>query len=148
MSTRCNVIVTDSYGAKIMFYRHSDGYPSGVAPTLGEFLNLVKTNRLRENAEQSAGWLVVLGYEEYSQGAYGNDLAKMRANREGTNMSGWKVGAYEPASGLHGDIEYLYEIDVSAKTIKGWHHNGSAKGSSVTPELQREINKVLALPIA
>lgn len=141
MSTRCNVIISDAYGARIMFYRHSDGYPSGVAPTLGEFLRLVQTNRLRDNAEQSAGWLIVLGYEEYSAGDYGNDLTKMRSNTEGTSMSGWKVGAYEPSVGLHGDIEYLYEIDVSAKTIKGWHHNGDTKGASVTKELRKEIDK-------
>lgn len=141
MSTRCNVVVTDEFGAKIMFYRHSDGYPSGVAPTLGEFLRLVKTNRLRDNAEQSAGWLIVLGYEEYSQGDYGNDLAKMRGNTEGTNMSGWKVGAYEPSTGIHGDIEYLYEIDLKAKALKGWHHDGERKGASVTRELLAEVMK-------
>lgn len=141
MSTRCNVIIKDAYSTEIMFYRHSDGYPSGVAPTLGEFLRLVKTNRLRDNAEQSAGWLILLGYEEYSEGAYGNDLAKMRGNTEGTNMSGWKVGAYEPSAGIHGDIEYLYEIDLGAKTLKGWRHDGTRKGGSVTKELLAEVAK-------
>ncbi len=148
MSTRCNVIVKDSFGDQIMFYRHSDGYPEGVARTLGEFLALVKANKLRDNAEQSAGWLIVLGYEEYApdpeRGKYdfGNDLAKMRANTEGTNLSGWKVGAYEPCTKLHRDIDYLYEVDLQNKTLKGWRHNGERKGKCVTAELNAEIAKL------
>ena len=33
MSTRANIILKDSYD-KLYFYRHCDGYPEGVAPTL------------------------------------------------------------------------------------------------------------------
>lgn len=65
----------------------------------------------------------------------------MRGNTDGTNMSGWKVGAYEPSTGIHGDIEYLYEIDLKAKALKGWHHDGERKGASVTRELLAEVMK-------
>jgi len=135
MSTRCNVIIKDAYGCELTFYRHSDGYPSGVAPTLTELLTLVKTDRLRDNVEQCAGWLIVLGHEEYAE--Y-NSLTKMRANRNGTGIDGWKVGAYEPSCGIHSDIEYLYEIDLAAKTLRGWEHDGDNKGNEVTSELHIE----------
>ena len=136
MSTRCNVIIKDRFGVEFIFYRHNDGYPKGVAPTLGEFIKLVRTDRLRDNAGQSAGWLVVLGYEEYRK--Y-NDLSKMRTNTKGTNLDGWKVGAYEPSSGIHTDIEYLYEIDLAAKTLRGWEHDGETKGAEVTDQLTAVI---------
>ena len=29
----------------------------------------------------------------------------------------WKVGAFEPTTGQHGDIEYLYTIDLIAEVI-------------------------------
>jgi hypothetical protein len=32
-------------------------------------------------------------------------------------MSDWKCGAYEPTTGIHGDIEYLYVVDLAAKEI-------------------------------
>ena len=132
MSTRCNIIIKDSY-TSLTFYRHSDGYPSGVAPTLCEFLDLVKRGCIRDNTSQAAGWLIVLGHEEYGAGDHGNDLTKMRAAKD--SFSTWKVGAYEPTSGIHGDIEYLYEIDLSAKTLRGWRHRGGEKGAEVTAEL-------------
>lgn len=141
MSTRANVIIKDGYGDEIMFYRHSDGYPEGVAATLGEFISLVKEGRIRDNAEQSAGWLILLGHEEYAKGGYGSTLDSVRKNKD-TNISGWKVGAYEPSVDIHGDIEYLYEIDLKAKTLRGWHYHvweKMAKGEEVTGELDKAI---------
>lgn len=29
----------------------------------------------------------------------------------------WKVGAIEPTTGIHGDIDYLYTIDLITKEI-------------------------------
>lgn len=144
MGTRCNVILIDLFGHELIFYRHSDGYPSGVAPTLGEFIKLIRTDKLRTNVEQSGGWLILLGYEEYSAPPYGNDLAKMRDNTRGTNLYGWKVGAYEPSVGIHLDIEYLYEIDLAAKTLRGWHHDGKTKGEEVTDEIIAAIDAAAA----
>lgn len=144
MSTRCNVIVKDSFGDQIMFYRHCDGYPEGVAKTLGEFIQLVRDNKLRDNAEQAAGWLIVLGYEEYLSS---NSLQAMRTNTQGTSVDGWKVGAYEPCLQLHTDIEYLYEIDLVSKTIRAWEmHYSDKKGKEVTKALEREIKKLAKKP--
>lgn len=133
MSTRCNVIIKDSdFGTtrELIFYRHCDGYPEGVAKTLGTFLKYVKSGRFRDNVGQSAGWLIVLGHQE--DGAESN-----------SDFFDWKVGSYEPSTCIHGDIEYLYEIDLTKKTIEGWNHNGESKGKSVTKKLNDLIKKVV-----
>jgi hypothetical protein len=112
MSTRAQIIVKDEHDA-VWFYRHSDGYPSGTLPTLERFLSWVKAGRIRDNAEQAAGWLVLIGHEEYrAEGHVG-----FEPNHTGKGMD-WKVGAYEPCAPVtHGDIEYLYTVDLTAKTI-------------------------------
>ena len=108
MSTRCQVIVKDSYD-EVWFYRHSDGYPEGVKETLSTFISWVKEGKIRDNAEQAAGWIVILGHVEYNV-----------PNVPDTNdrFSGWKCGAYEPCSPeKHGDIEYLYTVDLDKKEV-------------------------------
>jgi len=104
MSTRANIIITDG-DDKLYFYRHSDGYPEGTMPTLNQFLDKVKKGEIRDNVSQSAGWLIVIGHEEYAK------------NREEYEHTRWKVGAYEPTTCIHGDIEYLYVIDLEKKEI-------------------------------
>lgn len=114
MSTRCQVIVKDRY-SEIWFYRHSDGYPEGVAETLNQFLQYVKDGKIRDNAEQAAGWLIIIGHKEYMEQM--PDYYKDEPT--GTeSFAGWKVGAYEPSvSKEHGDIEYLYTVDLERKEI-------------------------------
>lgn len=102
MSTRANIII-ESRGEYLIFYRHSDGYPEGTLPSLNEFLDLVKKGVIRDNVSQAAGWLILIGHQEY-EGSY--------------PPKEWKVGAYEPTYRIHGDIEYLYILDLREKTIK------------------------------
>jgi len=102
MSTRANIIIKDG-NEKLWFYRHSDGYPEGTLPTLNKFLNLIKEGKIRDNISQAAGWLILIGHEEYGSK---------------NPLYDWKVGAYEPTIGRHGDIEYLYTIDLEKKEIK------------------------------
>lgn len=135
MSTRANIIIKDDYD-KLIFYRHSDGYPEGVAPTLNEFIQLVRDGKIRNNVSQAAGWLIALGQEEYETSL------KNISSADSNSLSNWKVGAYEPTTEIHGDIQYLYEIDLKHKTLEGWHYKGSIfggvgkKGASVTAELE------------
>ena len=115
MSTRCQVAVIDKYTnpeKPILFYRHSDGYPEGVKDTLDEFCDLIKSGRIRNNDEQAAGWLIVLGVKEYS-GISGINFQTL-APPENPSFSDWKVGAYEPCSVYHGDIEYFHVVHVEA----------------------------------
>ena len=112
MSTRANIVIKDG-NEELWFYRHSDGYPEGAMPLLEKFMNAVKDKTIRNNITQASGWLILLGAEEY----------KVRAdftheNYKGIREKDWKVGSIEPTTGRHGDIEYLYTLDLETKTIK------------------------------
>ena len=124
MSTRCHVVVIDDFtdpGKCVMFYRHSDGYREGVEPTLNRFCELVNEGVLRDNAEQSAGWLVLLGAQEYEP--YRRMSGLSVSENDGVfqpptleemlkNPATWKVGSYEPCCDWHGDIEYIHVVDL------------------------------------
>lgn len=109
MSTRANIVVKDGID-ELWFYRHSDGYPQGAMPLLQEFVELIKSKKIRDNISQASGWLIMLGAQEYQQ-----SVDKMKENKIG--FSDWKVGSIEPTTGQHGDIEYLYTVDLPTKTI-------------------------------
>ena len=119
MSTRANVILKEGKN-KLYFYRHSDGYPKGTMPTLEILSKWIKTGKVRKDLTQVSGWLVILGALEYStipqietekEIILGReyDCPKMDTIQDPTD---WKAGAYEPTTGIHGDIEHLYTIDV------------------------------------
>lgn len=131
MSTRANIILKDG-SEQLFFYRHSDGYPEGCLPLLEKFLSWVKGGNLRDNLSQSAGWLILLGAIEY------NSIPKFRTQETGfpggkvygniesaepplNNGLDWKVGSIEPTTDIHGDIEWLYTIDLEKKTLE-YHH--------------------------
>ncbi len=126
MSTRANIKLIANNETPLWFYRHSDGYPEGAMPTLQKFMDYVKAGKIRANVGQSAGWLVVLGHQEYRPAPEGNPAEyrppQFIPSGEGSGGMGWKVGAIEPTScELHGDTEYLYTLDLSAKTIRCEH---------------------------
>ena len=104
MSTRANIIIKDD-ADQLIFYRHCDGYPEGTMPTLNKFLDLVKGGLIRDNVGQAAGWLIIIGHIEQEKG-----LPESQYNS-------WKVGAYEPTTCIHSDIEYKYTIDLVNKMI-------------------------------
>jgi hypothetical protein len=117
MSTRANILIKDDHG-QLWFYRHSDGYPSGTLPTLSEFCLWVERKLIRDNVGQASGWLIMLGAKEYGDYHEGADIH----SPEGKNtFMGWKVGAYEPTTCEHADIEFLYTVDLSKRklTVKG-----------------------------
>ena len=112
MSTRAQILVTDEHSIGrnegILFYRHSDGYPEGVKASLERFVGMVGV-AIRDNCEQAAGWLTIIGHEEYAD-----------SRKNYPTISAWKVGAYEPAVCIHGDIEWFYVVNVSDKTITAY----------------------------
>lgn len=121
MSTRANIVVKNGR-EKLIFYRHSDGYPEGTMPLLEKFLNEVKIGNIRDNVSQSAGWLIEFGRQEMIeqekqlQKEFGIHFKK--DFRPSIFGYGWKVGYIEPTTCIHDDIEYLYTIDLQKKTIK------------------------------
>ena len=112
MSTRCNVVIRDSDTA-LIFYRHTDGYPSRVVPILEKFL---KTPNLKKTAIQSSGWLVVMGRDEMLE-----DNAYFQS-RHGSIPGGWegKVGYFEPTCSIQPDIDYIYIVDMVDSTISAY----------------------------
>jgi len=127
MSTRALVCVKDQHSA-LWFYRHSDGYPEGTMPSLEEFMDHVRAGRLRDNVDQAAGWLVILGAQEYARGpqfyaphqpSRETPFGEIKPYGDG-NLAGWKVGAYEPTTWDDTEDhwqEYVYTVDLSTRTI-------------------------------
>lgn len=109
MSTRANIEICDS-DTSLFFYRHSDGYPKVALKTLKAFMRGVESGIMRSNAVQSAGWLIVIGRDEYAQ-----------------YPSEWKVGAYEPTDSIHGDAEFFYELDLVKMEIRVFRINRHCK---------------------
>jgi hypothetical protein len=127
MSTRCNVVIKDDMDA-LYFYRHSDGDPEGVKDTLSTLVSWYNKGLIRRNASQSSGWLVLLGMQESRMFTYvpiekriknGNAYAtvdpKLSEIKPTDTLHEWKIGAYEPTRQLHGDIDFLYTIDLTLK---------------------------------
>lgn len=111
MSTRASIIIRDC-NQTIFLYRHSDGYPGATGESLKTFVKGYQDGSMRTDAQQSAGWLILQGHLEYNESA---SLA-LKPNPK-DSYGGWKVGAYEPSDSLHGDVEYIYVIDLEAKTL-------------------------------
>ena len=147
MSTRCQIVIKDSYGDNILFYRHSDGYPEGAMPTLQKFMSWVRRGIIRNNAEQSAGWLILIGAKEYDhKWISGKQVPKENLFEPAPDdgFGGWKCGAYEPAKGRHGDIEYIYVLDVEAKTISCYEASWDDKADT----LPHDTDKLLFVDTA
>ena len=113
MATRCNILLTDATGDEMWFYRHNDGYPEVVMSDLKRFLSWVKNNHIRNNVSQAGGWLIVMGLPPLD-GLTGGLTPEIPRNDA---YSSWKVGHYEPTTRQHDDINWLYTIDLEAKTI-------------------------------
>lgn len=77
-------------------------------PSLNKLLKLIKDGIIRNDIGQASGWLIIIGAEEYHTPSTDN------LRNDGYD---WKVGAYEPTTGQHGDIDYLYTVDLENKTI-------------------------------
>jgi hypothetical protein len=77
----------------------------------------IKENKIRNNTGQGAGWIIALGMKEYDT-KYDfkthKDIKKkdlLTPDKNDQSM-GWKIGAYEPSTSIHGDIEYLYTLTI------------------------------------
>jgi len=154
MSTRSQIVIKDDYSEQ-WFYRHSDGYPSGNLPQLFKFMSWLNEGKIRNNVEQSAGWLILIGAREYDtyyaknqKGEY-SDIPKDDIARPNDCdiSSGWKCGAYEICScrELHGDVEWLYTIDLQDNTIEILDVNSDKKMKFTFEELKRRKGDWISL---
>ena len=92
MSTRSNIIITDR-GARHFLYHHHDGYPEGVGV------------QLQKCAKQ---W-----FDKYSF-----PWASLIANKLIKDEMGLNDKEYEITTDVHGDIDYLYVVNIKARTIR------------------------------
>ena len=112
MSTRCNILLKDSRGDELWFYRHADGHPERAMPIIATFVNYVTTGRILATVSQAGGWLIVLGIQESELLIQPFHEEALTPGGTGDYM-GWKVGTIEPITEEHGDIEYRYTITLS-----------------------------------
>jgi len=151
MSTRSQIIIKDDYSEQ-WFYRHSDGYPSGNLPQLFKFMSWLKEGKIRNNVEQSSGWLILIGADEYGYDYnFDTDKKTRRKNLFKPNGKklgcGWKCGAYEICSckELHGDVEWLYTIDLQDDTIEILDVRSDKKKKFTFEELKRRKGDWISL---
>ena len=95
MRTRCEIIFTDGEQV-VRYYKHNDGYPTGVLPMIQEIL-LQVLNEGEENVlERLKAEVKEIGLEMCFQG-----------KREELFLSN-----------IHVDLEWAYEVDLIKKAIK------------------------------
>ncbi len=130
MSTRAQIILTDSDGNELRFYKHWDGYPEETLPILEDFVGAVRQGRIRDNVEQAAGWLILLGEQERRlpwppDEQFYDQHGKLVDNPDRDNGSGFRclprndndLLLIEPCCEEHEDIDYYYTVDLSTKQI-------------------------------
>jgi hypothetical protein len=106
MSAHATIKVFDSK-QEFFFYRHMNGDPEGLKPILSEFIKKLRSGVYRDNAQQTAPWLILLGYIELHE----DELPTPQ----------WKAGTIDITSKIHDDSDYYYEIDLTTKLCRGWH---------------------------
>jgi hypothetical protein len=108
VSTSANIIIEDGHSRQ-MFYRHSDGYPEGVMDSINTFMRWLSEDKIRDNVSQAAGWLIIIGNQEYGYGL-----------KPGGEHDDWKVGAYEPVNRFVDGIKFLYYIDLKKQSVSAY----------------------------
>lgn len=113
MSTSASIKITDEC-EDLYFYRHCDGYPEGVLPTLNKFLDWVKEGRIRDIAGQAAPWLIIIGAREFHGSIHEEPLEP--------DLYSWKVGSYELAGPeiMQDACDYHYVVNIKTQEIEGY----------------------------
>lgn len=100
MSTRAQICIKlDTAGfaetGGIYIYKHCDGYPSGVLPTLAPFVAKFIKERGYDPSYLLCQIVRAFAVEDFKRDGEGY-----------TQLTGWGLDNQE-----HGDIQYLYEVD-------------------------------------
>lgn len=123
MSTRCQIQVE---GSKVLLYVHSDGYCSGILPTLLPFVAKFHKGRGDDPEYMPARILQVFMNNSDQR------IAEFHSNLKTSKLFG-APPPYEGMLGfgvdteLHGDIEWLYIVKkggaVEVQSVTGWGDN-------------------------
>ena len=126
MSTRSNTVIKDmETGTEAYLYRHFDGYISGAGVEQVGYVNLMEKEMQHPTIDAVEDWYI--------------------KNGEG----------YEETSGIHGDVEYIYVLELNgpkskfslrAFETKLYAANGgksAAKDKEVTDKLVEEVDRAM-----
>ncbi len=117
MSTRCQIAIE---GSPIKLYKHSDGYPEGVLPTLLPFVKDFFTRRGDQPDYFLARLTMTFGLEDLKE----HEASRARVLKSQGAKAVKDYGYDKPnllGFGLdaewHGDIEYRYLVDALGTTV-------------------------------
>jgi len=124
MSTRAQIKID---GTPILLYQHSDGYPSYLLKTLLPFLVEFHQHR-GHDAEYLPAQLMarMIANQNEENEAWNKENAQLIEAFPSMKMRGPQFTGFGLDLNLHGDIEYLYEIDK-----KGTVNVRPARGTDV-----------------
>jgi hypothetical protein len=152
---------TESTRRIAQVYRHSDGYPESVLPSLAQLKALQdETGTERDPAYVAANYIFLnklqgMGLYVGREGGFGGSLSgdDVMAALEENDVSGIAAleqphfllgyGVEDPESGIHGDEEYLYVVELPTRvtidspngwTVKVSAHNGFPRWDGPTEE--------------
>ncbi len=118
MGTRASIRIKDQFGCELWFIRPYDGFPGHTMPSLQRLMGWVRAGHLRDCASEASTWLILLGIRSHVSGlaaqvkGYSKDVTQMEPLTHDRD-----VGSYQVTNMRHGDIDYLYELDLSLCTI-------------------------------
>jgi poly-D-alanine transfer protein DltD len=107
MSTRCQIKVE---GEKVLFYKHSDGYPDGVLPTLEDIVAKFKAAR---GFFDGAYLLARIGQRFMNDSQAHHTAIRKAWVAQGMKVStqdDFDVTGYGYDTVIHSDIKYLYTV--------------------------------------
>lgn len=118
MSTRTQLRFVSERGNHIaQVYNHSDGYPTSIVPALEKLRNILRQTQWQRDVSYTAAQFIFVRKLSSMQ-------RSMRdVDGDPTDTDNWDDGqtrAYflgghgveNPADGIHGDEEYLYEVEI------------------------------------
>lgn len=106
MSTRCNILIKDGKNPPVLLYRHCDGYPEGAGVELKRLVEQYFIGNQYATPCEFATFLI-----RYRKKA-NQDFAFLYARTDGYILS------YELAASVQSDIDYLYFIDLTQKSVR------------------------------
>lgn len=121
MSTRCQIGFTDgkSY-SPILLYKHSDGYPKGILPILEKIVSAFVKDRGADGEYLPAYIMREWAVRELRQKKTLREKYRKVNKKEppawyfgGVSVLGWGI-----TTDLHGDIEYLYVVNIATGSIR------------------------------
>lgn len=150
MTTRAMIMITENKNMQdieeeiedtdIFLYVHADGYPEALGEEIKEFLTYEGAKNLMGDKEYMYAWLLKKIMDDYvksmidfdkENSLYGldedNPLPTMK------NFNGYGI-----SSEMHGDISYLYVIDMASECLHVYENYGGWEVIEIHP-INRKI---------